>query len=171
MNTNNGLRFLRRGLADDKSQTSERSTSQDGRTTRALHSLRVVMFVLTLSVMLISSAVLASTGAVLAQTDQDAESGTSYTVQRGDSWTVIAERNGVSVEELKAANPQAIRANDWLNIGEEITIPGNGSNNADPDAGTDVRHRVRWRNRPRCQRRPNPGTASPICTALPLLTS
>ncbi len=137
MNTNNGLRFSPRSLAYDTSQTSERPTSQEGRTTRALRSVRFVMLALTISVMLTSVGVLAGTGAVLAQADQDADSGT-YTVQRGDSWTVIAERNGLSVEELKAANPQAIRANDWLNIGEEITIPGNGSDNADGEVGTDV---------------------------------
>jgi LysM repeat protein len=95
MNTGNGLRFLHIGL---------------------LKRMRLTAIVLALGVVLLS------TGTVWAQADETTPEGT-YIVQRGDSWTSIAERNGLTVGELKAANPQSIRANDWLNLGEEINIP------------------------------------------------
>jgi LysM repeat protein len=46
-----------------------------------------------------------------------------YVVQRGDSWTGLAWRTGLTVDELKAANPSAIRPNDWLWTGERLWIP------------------------------------------------
>lgn len=47
-----------------------------------------------------------------------------YTVGAGDSWSVIASRCGVSLSELREANPGKWRANGVLRIGEELTIPG-----------------------------------------------
>ena len=108
MNTGNGLRFLHIGV---------------------LKRMRLTAIVLALAV------VLFSTGTVWAQADETTPEGT-YIVQHGDSWTSIAERNGLTVGELKAADPQSIRANDWLNLGEEINIPNGGADspdNGDPD--------------------------------------
>ncbi|MBI3960253.1 MAG: LysM peptidoglycan-binding domain-containing protein [Chloroflexi bacterium] len=51
------------------------------------------------------------------------ESGYTYTVQVGDNWTVVAKRVGLTVEELQAANPQAVRASGWLIVGEKLHIP------------------------------------------------
>ncbi len=51
------------------------------------------------------------------------EEGYIYTVQPGDNWVVVAKRVGLTVEELKAANPQAIRPSGWLIINEKLTIP------------------------------------------------
>lgn len=50
----------------------------------------------------------------------------TYTVQGGDTWSSVAARFGVSVAELQAANPQAIRSNRWLYRGETLTIPSQG---------------------------------------------
>jgi len=50
-------------------------------------------------------------------------SGYWYTVQRGDSWTSIALRTGLSVRQLMRANPQAIHRRYWLYRGERIWIP------------------------------------------------
>lgn len=50
-------------------------------------------------------------------------SGSYYTVKRGDTWSVIARREGISIANLKAANPQAVRARDLLYAGETICIP------------------------------------------------
>ena len=46
-----------------------------------------------------------------------------YTVQPGDSWWSISARTGIPVGVLQANNPQAIRANLWLWVGERIWIP------------------------------------------------
>ena len=51
------------------------------------------------------------------------EGGYTYTVLVGDNWTVVADRVGLTVEELRAANPQAIRPSGWLRIGEKLFIP------------------------------------------------
>jgi len=50
--------------------------------------------------------------------------GYEYTVQYGDSWSILARRFGVSYADLRAANPQARRVNDWLRTGEVLIIPG-----------------------------------------------
>ncbi|MBX3012862.1 MAG: LysM peptidoglycan-binding domain-containing protein [Caldilineaceae bacterium] len=54
----------------------------------------------------------------------------TYTVQAGESWSVIAKKFGISIQLLKAANPQAIRANDVLRRNETLVIP------LPPDAAT-----------------------------------
>ena len=108
MNTENGLRFLH---------------------SRAVQRLQLALLVLTLVVALTSA------GTVWAQVNETTPAET-YTVQRGDSWTSIAEGNGLTVAELKEANPQSIRTNDWLNVGEEIIIPGGdaeSSSTGEPD--------------------------------------
>jgi LysM repeat protein len=46
-----------------------------------------------------------------------------YTVQVGDSWSVVARRFDVSISQLKAANPGSIRPNDVLRLGETLLIP------------------------------------------------
>ncbi|HIQ06502.1 MAG TPA: LysM peptidoglycan-binding domain-containing protein, partial [Anaerolineae bacterium] len=49
-----------------------------------------------------------------------------YTVKRGDSWSVIAARTGISVAALQALNPQAIHPHHWLWVGDKIWIPQTG---------------------------------------------
>ena len=45
-----------------------------------------------------------------------------YTVVKGDTFSKIAKKFGVSVAVLKAANPQIKNVNK-IKIGDEITIP------------------------------------------------
>ncbi len=51
------------------------------------------------------------------------EDGYIYTVQPGDSWPLVARRVGLTVSELQEANPDAVRANGWLIVGELLFIP------------------------------------------------
>ena len=44
-------------------------------------------------------------------------------VQPGDSWPLVAQRVGLTVKELQAANPDSVRANGWLIVGESLFIP------------------------------------------------
>ncbi|HXF62241.1 MAG TPA: LysM domain-containing protein, partial [Caldilineaceae bacterium] len=63
--------------------------------------------------------------AVVAQA-QDTEQpapGYYYTVQEGDTWEAVAQRTGVPVDQLQAANPDAVRENGWLLNGEQLFIP------------------------------------------------
>lgn len=47
-----------------------------------------------------------------------------YTVQYGDSWSVISSRTGVSISALQAANPSKVRPPSyWLYAGEKLYIP------------------------------------------------
>ncbi len=50
-------------------------------------------------------------------------SGYEYSVQAGDSWPAVARLVGLSVADLQSANPQAMRANGWLNRTEKLFIP------------------------------------------------
>ncbi len=52
-----------------------------------------------------------------------ATSGFDYTVQPGDNWGTVAVLTGLSLAQLKAANPQAVRRNGWLLSGEKLHIP------------------------------------------------
>lgn len=53
-----------------------------------------------------------------------ATSGFDYTVQQGDNWGTVAVLTGLSVAQLKAANPKAAaRRNGWLLSGEKLHIP------------------------------------------------
>jgi LysM repeat protein len=47
-----------------------------------------------------------------------------YTVDPGDDWTTVSAATGVSVRDLKAANPiAAADPHDWLYVGQQIWIP------------------------------------------------
>jgi len=46
-----------------------------------------------------------------------------YIVRPGDSWLGLSWRTGLSVADLKAANPTAVRPRDWLWTGERLYIP------------------------------------------------
>lgn len=67
------------------------------------------------------------TPAAYAQTnDQTAEqqkNGYTYVVQRGDNWYTVSVRTGLSIAELRAANPQAVRSSGWLITGEKLFVP------------------------------------------------
>lgn len=76
-----------------------------------LKSLALFLLVVTLSALLSGNVVNAQ------------ESGYTYTVQPGDNWTVVARRVGLTVEELRAANPQAVRSTGWLIVGEKLFVP------------------------------------------------
>ncbi|MGB5051258.1 MAG: LysM peptidoglycan-binding domain-containing protein, partial [Caldilineaceae bacterium] len=60
-----------------------------------------------------------------------------YTVGPGDSWSVIASRCAVTVQELRAANPTLWRVNGVLYRGEQLTIPGQPSETSVPPDGND----------------------------------
>lgn len=47
----------------------------------------------------------------------------TYTVRAGDGWTIIAERFGIPVSLLQAANPRAVRPDLVLFVGERLLIP------------------------------------------------
>lgn len=51
------------------------------------------------------------------------ENGYIYTVQPGDSWPLVAQRVGLTVSQLQEANPESIRPNGWLIVGERLFIP------------------------------------------------
>lgn len=51
------------------------------------------------------------------------ENGYTYTVQPGDSWPLVARRVGLTVGQLQEANPDSIRPNGWLIVGERLFIP------------------------------------------------
>ena len=55
---------------------------------------------------------------------------TTYVVQSGDSWTSVANRLGLTVAALQAANPGSVRASTWLLVGEKLTIPASACANA-----------------------------------------
>ena len=54
-----------------------------------------------------------------------AQSGPLYTVQAGDTLGIIAQRFGVTVEELIALNPQFTNP-DALEVGQTVNMPGGG---------------------------------------------
>ncbi|MEM7134654.1 MAG: LysM peptidoglycan-binding domain-containing protein [Chloroflexota bacterium] len=54
---------------------------------------------------------------------QQSADGYYYTVQPGDSWGLVAEITGVHVAELQEGNPDSIRYNQWLRVGEKLYIP------------------------------------------------
>ena len=51
------------------------------------------------------------------------ESGYTYIVQPGDSWPLVAQRVGLTVSQLQEANPDSVRPNGWLIVGEESFCP------------------------------------------------
>lgn len=46
-----------------------------------------------------------------------------YTVVPGDTWSSLARRVGLKMNELRAANPQAVRSNGYLQPGDRILLP------------------------------------------------
>jgi LysM repeat protein len=47
-----------------------------------------------------------------------------YRIQRGDSWSNLAQRTGLSVTALKAANPAAAsHPQGWLIVGQTLCLP------------------------------------------------
>ena len=77
--------------------------------------------VLTLGFVLLLALGLILTGAMTVQAQ--ARSGYDYSVQPGDSWPAVARLVGLSVSDLQSANPQAMRYNGWLTIGEKLFVP------------------------------------------------
>ncbi len=69
-----------------------------------------------------------------AQTQLPACDGAYYTVQRGDTWNSVAQASGITVTALMRANPQAVRANNWLWIGDRLCIPAGSAGPAVPTA-------------------------------------
>ncbi len=72
----------------------------------------------------------------------------TYTVQRGDSLSVIAQRFGTTVQDLRAANNLT---GDTIRIGQELVLPETAEEEAaatsardrpDPEAANGVRHTV-----------------------------
>ena len=58
-----------------------------------------------------------------------------YVVRPGDSWLSVSLFTGVSVAQLKKANPkQALDAHDWLYVGDRLVVPVPGG--ASSPAGT-----------------------------------
>ena len=51
------------------------------------------------------------------------ESGYTYIVQPGDSWPLVAHRVGLTVSQLQEANPDSVRPNGWLVVGESLFVP------------------------------------------------
>ena len=51
------------------------------------------------------------------------ESGYTYIVQPGDSWPLVAQRVGLTVSQLQEANPDSVRPNGWLIVGESLFVP------------------------------------------------
>ncbi len=55
---------------------------------------------------------------------QDPCSGRWYRVQRGDSWSNLAQRTGLTVAALKTANPgPAVHPQGWLIVGQTLCLP------------------------------------------------
>jgi spore coat assembly protein SafA len=63
-----------------------------------------------------------------------AKSGGSYTVRSGDTLSGIASKNGVSLKNLLAANPQ-IKNPDLIYPGQKINIPGGDTSGTSSPAG------------------------------------
>jgi len=61
----------------------------------------------------------------------------AYVVQRGDTLTKIARRNGISVSQLARAN--GLRTTSWVYVGQRLVIPGGSSGSPAPDAPTSGR--------------------------------
>lgn len=66
---------------------------------------------------------LMAANAAQAQESGESAPGYHYTVQEGDTWESVAQRTGVSVEQLQEANPDAVRDTGWLINGEQLFIP------------------------------------------------
>lgn len=83
---------------------------------KALHRL----FMVALPMLLLAGFWLATNAAFAQETNY------VYTVREGDSWESVARLTGLSVDQLKEANPDAVRDTEWLLAGEELVIPISG---------------------------------------------
>lgn len=72
---------------------------------------------------LLCAALWVAQSAIVAAQAGNASPGYYYTVQAGDSWDTVAASTGLAVEALQAANPDAVRDNEWLLVGEQLLIP------------------------------------------------
>ncbi len=61
--------------------------------------------------------------AVVSAAPEQQTGGYYYTVQTGDTWSKVSAKVGVTVAQLKAANPRLRRANDWLYRGDRLFVP------------------------------------------------
>jgi nucleoid-associated protein YgaU len=66
------------------------------------------------------AAVSGSRGAAVATQSSGAAAGSEYTVQKGDTLTLIAKNRGVTVAELRKANNLT---SDSLKVGQKLVIP------------------------------------------------
>lgn len=87
---------------------------------RLFPQLRVVLVALLLAA---SALPLSFVRPSVAYAQQPTDAGYYYTVQPGDSWGLLANISGLSVSELQEANPDSMRFNQWLRVGERILIP------------------------------------------------
>lgn len=73
---------------------------------------------------LIAVAVLAGSGLAGTAAQQATCTGRWYRIQQGDSWSKLAQRTGLSVAALKAANPVlAQHPQGWLLVGQQLCLP------------------------------------------------
>jgi hypothetical protein len=83
-----------------------------------MRELRLILSVIfMLSLMLVPATVLAQ------GSNPTPEDGYYYVIERGDTWSTLSQRTGVTVATLKAINPHAIHAHDWLWVGDRLFIP------------------------------------------------
>ncbi len=47
----------------------------------------------------------------------------NYTVRPGDTWNTVSAATGVAVRLLRQANPNLIRSNGWLYLGDTVCVP------------------------------------------------
>lgn len=97
-------------------------------------SLRARSFSL-IAVLLLAVSMLIPAISQAAAQAQTACTGYYYVVQRGDTWNTVSQATGVTVTELIRANPQALRWNSWLWIGDRLCIPARSSAPAQPASG------------------------------------
>lgn len=83
-------------------------------------------------VLVVSVALLAVVGLAALASAQNTACPNPYTVGPGDSWGRIASRCGVTVSELRSANPGKWRTNGVLYRDEQLIIPGQPQATATP---------------------------------------
>jgi LysM repeat protein len=87
---------------------------------------------LLLSLLLLPAATWAGTPASLSAQTEGPVPGSYYIVEHADTWSSVAEAAGVSVAELKSANPTVRHPNDWLWTGDRLFIPGEATASPTP---------------------------------------
>lgn len=85
-----------------------------------------------IAVLLLAGLTLAPAIGEAATQAQTACTGYYYNVQRGDTWNTVSQATGVTATELIRANPQAVRPNRWLWLGDRLCIPSSVSAPAQP---------------------------------------